>query len=241
MASDGAGHAGHDGTGDDAGPCPLGRPRRQFPDGPALLLPRAALGHPVVGVLSSAWVPSRGCLPAGRRCSCGHPSGPTHPWLGAVLCQSVGQAGARAGLLPVLVGQYPATALVSSARRAGGPQRRGKSRQPGPSRGQEGPVAGRKASAGAAEGQQAHTHSRRALHAGVMAYSQRARSLAATHRRGGRRALLGAGGTLWQPSRRADGAAEPSAPHVQAARRCGMVFPPHRLLGRARAPSHVGL
>src|SRR5712692_8001315 len=53
------GHAGDDGTGDDAGYLPLDRHRRQLPHCPALFRYRDPVGHPVLGVLSSACVPSQ--------------------------------------------------------------------------------------------------------------------------------------------------------------------------------------
>src|SRR6266581_4240051 len=82
MQSDGVSHAGHDGADHDVGPVPMGRQRGQLSDHATFFLHRAPVGHAVLGVLSSACVPSRRGLPAGGRCSRGYQSGQTHPWAG---------------------------------------------------------------------------------------------------------------------------------------------------------------
>src|SRR5205823_7264473 len=51
------GSDGHDGTRDDVGHLPLGGPRRQLSDRAALFLPGTPVGHAVLGVLSSAYLP----------------------------------------------------------------------------------------------------------------------------------------------------------------------------------------
>jgi uncharacterized protein YecT (DUF1311 family) len=67
IESDGVGHPGDVWTGHDAGQLSLGRPRRQLPYRPALVLPGAPVGDAVVGVLASACLPSRCSLPPGGR------------------------------------------------------------------------------------------------------------------------------------------------------------------------------
>src|SRR5262247_3824882 len=61
------GHARDDGTDHDARHLSLGRQRRQLPHRPTFFRPSTPMGHPLLGVLSSACVPSKGCLRAGRR------------------------------------------------------------------------------------------------------------------------------------------------------------------------------
>src|SRR5262249_61270928 len=89
--------------------------------------------------------------------------------------------------------------LRSYTRQASRAKRLEESRQQGQSGSQEAQGAVGKASTWASEGQQEHPQSRRDLHAGVIAYYQLARRLAATHRRDCLIDLLGAGWPLWQP------------------------------------------
>ena len=57
MQPDCCGAARHDGTRNDVRHLPLGGARRQLPDCSALFLPGAPVGHAVLGVLSSAYLP----------------------------------------------------------------------------------------------------------------------------------------------------------------------------------------
>src|SRR6266446_6506271 len=61
------GPAGHDRACHDVGPVPVGWSRGQLSDRATLFLHGDTVGHAVLGVLSSASVPSRGCLPPSWR------------------------------------------------------------------------------------------------------------------------------------------------------------------------------
>src|SRR5262249_21746225 len=83
----------------------------------------------------------------------GKHSGKTHLWTGSVLCESLWQAGARAGFLHPGTRKCPGTARVSPARRARRAQRRRESRQQGQGGIKEGQSAVRTAAAWASKGQ----------------------------------------------------------------------------------------
>ena len=88
----------------------------------------------VLGVLSSACVPSRGCLPAGWAMKSSSPKPASTPmaWIGSLpVCMASQCPGWPSS--PCRLVSVQATALVPDARRAGRAQRRGESGQQGQS------------------------------------------------------------------------------------------------------------